>query len=169
MKRCGSVCGYHQPRSRTSDSQPVCQWYSEGWVRSATRVRQTAHWSNWADCSPIVHPRHLGVATTLVAQKSGTPETGKSRAWQLQGLSHRRGRPLHVEPPPGRQVTNQPGPGLPSQQRQLAEKRQSLPTCFGFSSQTSSAASPRGSCMPMWPFSSTPLATIVLHVLALGC
>ena len=40
------------------------------------------------------------------------------------------------------------GPELPSQQRQLAGKRPSLPICF---EQSSSAASRRGPCMPMWP------------------
>ena len=44
-------------------------------LRSATRVRQAAYWSSWADCLPMVHHRHPMVAATLVAQLSGNPET----------------------------------------------------------------------------------------------
>ena len=43
-------------------------------LRSATRVRQAAYWSSWADCFPKVHQRHP-VAATLVAQLSRNPET----------------------------------------------------------------------------------------------
>ena len=50
-----------------------------------------------------------------------------------------------------RSQSGPPGPELPSQQGQLAGKRPSLPICSDFVSQTSSAASPRGPCMPTWP------------------
>ena len=44
-------------------------------LRSATRVRQAAYWSSWADCLPMVHLGHPVVAATLVAQLSGNLET----------------------------------------------------------------------------------------------
>ena len=76
-------------------------------LRSATRVRQAAYWSSWADCLPMAHQKHPVVAATLVVQLSGilrhviSRQCGRQNmSWQLQGLNHRRGRPLLVEPAP---------------------------------------------------------------------
>ena len=42
-------------------------------LRSATRVRQAAYWSSWADCLPMVQQRHPDVAERLVTQLSSHP------------------------------------------------------------------------------------------------
>ena len=54
------------------------------WVGFA-ECDQTAYWSSWADCLPMVHQRHPPVAATLVTHLSGIPEKRcLSAAWEAK-------------------------------------------------------------------------------------
>ena len=104
MKRCGSVCarscGSHQPRPKTSDSQPVCRWYSEG------RLCGAQHEFNKLRIGPvglIVNPWCIR-SEAPSGQQHGNPETRCSSAVReakhelaVASLNH---KPLHVEPAP---------------------------------------------------------------------
>ena len=204
MKRCACArsCGSHQPIDiRLTATLPMV--LGGLGLRSATRVRQAAYWSSWADCLPMVHHRQPMVAATLVAQLSGNPETRclsrqcgrQNMSWQLKGSNHRRGRPLLVEPaPPGEPEDHEPGTvrrGWQHEAASVVEERAREAMFTGVSDQVkalvrsqggpgagapftatptcrettipshlfrvlllrrrSSTASPRGSCMPMWP------------------
>ena len=191
-------------RPKTSDSQPVCPWFSEGWVCGAQHeFAKLLTGPAWADCLPMVHQRHPLVAATMVAQLSGNPETRhlsavreakhelavagfESPSWQaiVCGARPARREPEDHEPGTVRRgwqhvaasvveerareamftrvsdqvkaiIRSQGGPGagalLHSNANLQGNDHPFPPVSSSLASQTSSAASPRGSCMPMWP------------------
>ena len=184
-------------------------------LRSAIRVRQAAYWSSWADCLPMVHQRHPGVAATLVAQLSGNPETRflsaareakhelavagfESPSWKAIARGARPARDsdasvatcgcfsggrtgqsshVHQSVRPGegpREVTRRSrGRSSLHSNANLHGNDHPFPLVSGsLASQTSSAFFPSRvvrADVAVSSTSSTSLATIVLHVLALGC
>ena len=60
-------------------------------LRSASRLRESAHWASWADCLEMIHQRHPDVANRLVAQLEGHPDTpclraATTAAWSITGV-----------------------------------------------------------------------------------
>ena len=75
-------------------------------LRSASRLREPAHWASWADCLVMIRQRHPDVANRLVAQLEGQPDPlvyaqrrqqrGPSLESWVSKLPH--GQTSHAEP-----------------------------------------------------------------------
>ena len=60
-------------------------------LRSASRLREPAHWASWADCLVMIRQRHPDVANRLVAHLEGQPDTpclraAATTAWSITGV-----------------------------------------------------------------------------------
>ena len=49
-------------------------------LRSALRTREAGFWASWADCLPMIHALHSGIAARIVKELDGLPNSHSLRA-----------------------------------------------------------------------------------------
>ena len=71
-------------------------------LRNAVRTSPAAFWTSWSDCFSMVRERHPEIATTIL-RRMGNPmapptlhERLQANRLELQGLTHRLGKPLRM-------------------------------------------------------------------------
>ena len=49
-------------------------------LRSVLRTREAGFWASWADCLPMIHARHPGIAARIIGELDGQPNGHSLRA-----------------------------------------------------------------------------------------